>query len=154
MKCNQLHVRIYIQLNLVMSNSVYSKLRLSRNFSEVPFQTQCRFQVNLLVLSQILMCRNFGYLEVSLQSLIYIFIKIIFVKSKLSIKSINKPVQVSVYQLNVLSPFTDKVRNYCITIYRLHNVDVAGFRQTFYVNTLSDLSLNVTADTTYIFLRN
>jgi hypothetical protein len=41
------------------------------------------FQLNLLLLSQILMCRNIGYLEVAFQSLIYISIKIIFAMSKL-----------------------------------------------------------------------
>jgi len=41
------------------------------------------------------MCKNFGYLEVAFQSLIYKTIQIMFVMSKLSIKSINKPVKVS-----------------------------------------------------------
>ena len=41
------------------------------------------------------MCRNFGYLEVAFQSLTYKSVQIMFVMSKLSIKSINKPVKVS-----------------------------------------------------------
>ena len=51
------------------------------------------FQQNLLLLIQISMCRNFGFLEVAFQSLIYISIQIMFIMSKLSIKSINKPVK-------------------------------------------------------------
>jgi hypothetical protein len=50
------------------------------------------FQIDLLLLSQISMCRNFGLLEVTFQSLIYKSIQIMFVISKLSI---NKPVKVS-----------------------------------------------------------
>ena len=42
------------------------------------------FQLNLLNLSPISMCRNFGYLEVAFQSITYISIKIMFAISKLS----------------------------------------------------------------------
>ena len=49
------------------------------------------FQLNLLLLSQISMCRNFWYLEVAFQSQIVRSIQIMFVMSKL-FKSINKPV--------------------------------------------------------------
>ena len=47
------------------------------------------FQLNLLLLSQISMCRNFGYLKIAFQSQIFKSIQIMFVMSKLQIKSIN-----------------------------------------------------------------
>ena len=53
------------------------------------------FQLNLLLLSQISMCRNFWFLEVAFQSLIFKSILVMYIVSKLSIKSINKPVKVS-----------------------------------------------------------
>jgi len=63
-------LHIQIQLNLVMSNSVSSKYRLSRNFLKSRFK-HIAFQLNLLLLSQFSMCQNFGYLEVTFQSIIY-----------------------------------------------------------------------------------
>ena len=80
---------ILIQMNLVMSNSVYSKFFWSSILNLV------LFNLIYLLLSQISMYRNFGYLEVVFQSLIYKCIQIMFAMSKLSIKSINKPVKVS-----------------------------------------------------------
>ena len=65
----------YIQLNLIMPKSRF-KLGV--------------FQYNLLLLSQISMCQNLGFLKVAFQSHIYISIQIMFVMSKLSI---NKPVK-------------------------------------------------------------
>jgi len=74
-----------------MSNLVYSKFRLSQNFLKSHFKLSA-FQLNLLLLSQISMSQNFGFHEITFQSLIYKSIQILFAMSKLSIKSITKPV--------------------------------------------------------------
>jgi hypothetical protein len=65
------------------------------------------FQLNLLLLSQLSMCRNFGYFEVGFQSLIYKSIQIMFAMSQLSIKSINRPVKVSTGWPPVYIPSAD-----------------------------------------------
>ena len=52
-----------IQLNLIMSNSVYSKFRLGKK-KKSSFKHNA-FQLNLLLLFQILICQNFVYLEVN-----------------------------------------------------------------------------------------
>jgi hypothetical protein len=57
-----------------MSNSVYSKCMLSRHLSESRIKISA-VQLNLLLLSQVSICRNFGFGEVAFQSLIYIFKK-------------------------------------------------------------------------------
>ena len=88
------HNLIVLQLNLVVSNSAYSKFWLSQNLSAVQFKLSA-FQLNLLLLSQISMCRNLRFLKETFQFLTYKFIQILFAVTKLSIKSINKPVKVS-----------------------------------------------------------
>ena len=74
-----------------MSNSVKSRFFWSPIFNLVLFN----WMYSWILLSQISICPNFRFLEVNFQSLIYKSIQILFIMSKLSIKSINKPVKVS-----------------------------------------------------------
>jgi hypothetical protein len=73
----------YIQLNLVMSNLIYSKFRCI--IFNLIFSFYLKFQCVEIS----------GISEVAFQFLIYKSIQIMFIMSKLSIKSINKLVQVS-----------------------------------------------------------
>jgi hypothetical protein len=57
------HLIFCVQLNLVISKSVYLKFRLCQNCFRL-----CAFWLNLLLFSQNLMCRNFRFLKVICQS--------------------------------------------------------------------------------------
>ena len=98
-----LQYKIHVQLNLVVSNSV------SSNFGQVKKFLKSRFKLIVffnLIYSSYLKFRYVeisGISEVAFQSLIYKSIQIMFVMSKLSIKSINKPVKVSIAWSPVLT---------------------------------------------------
>ena len=67
---------MYVSASLVYSvESRYVKLGLLEIYLKSHFKLSA-FQLNLLLLSQISMCRHFGYLEVAFQSLIYKSIQI------------------------------------------------------------------------------
>jgi hypothetical protein len=88
-----------IQLNLAMSNLVYSKFSLIQNFLKSRFKLSA-LQLILLLLhfvSQILMCRNFGFLEVifCLKSLIDKSIQFFSLCQNYKSNQLIKPVKVS-----------------------------------------------------------
>ena len=89
-----LHYYEYSTKPITTVDSRYVKLDLLEIFPKFRFKLSA-FQLNVLLLSKISMSRKFGYLEAVFQSLTYKSIHIMFVISKLLIKSINKPVKVS-----------------------------------------------------------
>jgi hypothetical protein len=104
-------------LNLVLYNLIYSSyLKFWSVEISVKSKKFWKPVLKLVLFNLILMCQNFGFHEVTFQSLIYKSIQILFAMSKLSIKSITKSVNNmairSIVFIDKLAFFYNKVTKY------------------------------------------